>query len=740
MKKILIVLSILTSLAFSGYASAGSWAPVEGQMLSKFTKDVDPENVWPEYPRPQMVRENNWQNLNGMWDYAITDNKSRPSSWDGEILVPFCVESALSGVKKPVSPDQLLWYRKNFKVEASGSERTLLHFGAVDWQSTLWVNGKEVGTHTGGNDPFNFDITDYVKSGMNEMVMKVYDPTDEGYQPTGKQRLNPNGIWYTPVTGIWQTVWLETVPVDYVKSLKIIPDVDNEKVNVTVYATEMSQVKLTASFNGKKVAQKIGYAGSAVELNIDNPILWGPGKGNLYDLEIVLLKDGQPVDSVESYFGMRKVEVKKDKEGINRLFVNDEAVFQYGPLDQGWWPDGLLTPPTEEAMIYDVLIAKEFGMNMIRKHIKIEPARWYYACDKMGMLIWQDQPSGHTGRSQEAKVNYMNELKAMIDTLVNYPSIVMWVPFNESWGQHDTVQVVEWLENYEPSRPVNEASGWNDKGSGSIADMHNYPGPGMRPLEENRVCVLGEFGGLGMPIKGHLWQKDRNWGYVTYQNKDELTDAYVLLLDKMRPLVGMGLSAAVYTQTTDVEGEVNGLMTYDREIIKLDKNRSAAAAKKLYGPAPKLEVLVPSSETGGKKLWKYSFDMPGSDWYMTSYDDSDWKEGLGGFGDYEHPMMNMGTGWTSNDIWLRRSFNLDRLPKGKAKLVVSIRHDDSAEVYLNGEKIVTAKGATGSYVLEYPVSDAVKLLKKGENTLAVYCHEDGGEQFIDAGLSLIIER
>ncbi|MBN2063526.1 MAG: hypothetical protein JW745_01900, partial [Sedimentisphaerales bacterium] len=620
----------------------------------------------------------------------------------------------------------------------SAGDRLLLHFGAVDWQCTIWVNGQELGSHTGGNDPFSFDISGVVKKGENELIVRVFDPTDEGYQPKGKQVLKPHGIMYTAVTGIWQTVWLETVPNDHIKSLKIVPDLDSESVRVTVDATVLRKAEFIASYNGKVVARKIAMTGSPVTLNISNPKVWGPGHPELYDLEVKLLAGQNPIDSVKSYFGMRKIEVKKDDAGINRLFLNGQPLFQYGPLDQGWWPDGLYTAPTEEAMIYDILVTQQFGMNMIRKHVKYEPARWYYACDKLGMLVWQDMPGGETGRSQKAKDNYMNELKAMVDTLGNFPSIVMWIPFNEGWGQHDTIEVVGWLEGYDPTRPINEASGWNDHGSGTVSDMHNYPGPGTRPTEEHRVCVLGEFGGLGMPAKGHLWQEDRNWGYVSYQNSKDLTDAYVLLLEKMRPLITQGLSAAVYTQTTDVEIEVNGLMTYDRQLIKIDPDRAAAAAGKLYGPTPRVVEVLPTSDSA-KKQWSYTFSMPASDWYMDSFDDSAWKTGLAGFGDGQYPSMRQGTEWAGTDIWMRKQFTIDAPIDQDARLVVNIKHDDGAEVYLNGVKLIAVKGASSEYVMQYPDFDAVKLLKKGKNLIAVHCTEDGGEQFIDAGLTLLVE-
>ena len=729
----------LMLFAFSGSVLAGDWAPVPGKILSKFAKDVDPENVWPQYPRPQMVRDN-WTNLNGLWDYSITSQHSSiPVEWDGEILVPFAAESALSGVKKTVTPDQRLWYHRTFKVDIEESDRILLHFDAVDWQSTIWVNGSEVGSHTGGNDPFTFDITDVAKDGTNELIVKVFDPTDKGYQPKGKQVLRPGGIMYTAVTGIWQTVWLESVPKDYIKSLKIVPDVDNECVNVTVDASAMRMVQITASYDGKEIISKKAMSGAPTKLAIPEPVLWDAGQPNLYDMEVKLLKNDEPIDTVTSYFGMRKIEMKKDAEGYNRLFLNGRALFQYGPLDQGWWPDGLYTPPTEEAMIYDIKVAQDFGMNMIRKHVKYECARWYYACDKMGMLVWQDMPAGETGKHQRAKDNYMNELKAMVDTLHNFPSIVMWIPFNEGWGQHETVQVVDWLQNYDPTRLINEASGWNDRGSGDISDMHNYPGPNTRPAEENRICVLGEFGGLGMPVEGHTWQENRNWGYVSYKNSEELTAAYVKLLTNMRPLISVGLSAAVYTQTTDVEVEVNGLVTYDREVVKLDQPKAKEAAMKLYGETP---IVAPILEASDKdvKVWNYTFDNPGDNWYKDSFDFSTWRTGRAGFGDNDSHNNPRNSEWTGDDIWMRQIFELEELPQKGATLAIKIKHDDAANVYINGKHIVEMRGANSSYNLEITDLEARKILKKGKNLIAIHCHEDGGDQYIDAGIFMVIEK
>ncbi len=399
-------------------------------------------------------------------------------------------------------------------------------------------------------------------------------------------------------------------------------------------------------------------------------------------MKVELLQDGKTVDAVTSYFGMRKTHVAKDSEGINRLTLNNEVLFQYGPLDQGWWPDGLYTPASDEAMKYDIVMTKKFGMNMARKHVKYESARWYYWCDKLGLLVWQDMPAGDSPRNDESKANFRTELKAMIDTLHNFPSIVMWVPFNEGWGQYDTPEIVQWIESYDPTRPVNEASGWTDQHSGTVSDMHSYPGPGMRLVEEDRVVVLGEFGGLGMPVSGHSWQAEKNWGYVSYKTAEELTEAYVNLLTRMRPLIGRGLSAAVYTQTSDVEIEVNGLMTYDRDVVKMDLERIAVAANKLYLPPPIVKTLVPTSQSQ-PQTWKYTFEKPEAAWFQTDFEDSDWQSGPGGFGTEGTPGTSVRTVWNTSDIWVRRPFDLDDIPS-QGDISLTLHHDENTEVYING--------------------------------------------------------
>jgi hypothetical protein len=604
------------TMAAAMTAGAADWVPVKGRPMTRWAKEVAPGKALPEYPRPQMVREA-WMNLNGLWDYAIVaKDAAQPGAWDGKILVPFAVESALSGVGKTVGPDNRVWYRRSFKVPAAwAGKRVLLHFGAVDWDATVWVNGRELGSHRGGYDAFSFDVTDALKPGdaAQEMVVSVWDPSDTGFQPRGKQVQNPHGIWYTPVTGIWQTPWLEPVAPAHIASLTIVPDVDAAMLRVAVNIQNpisnsqqpTAEVRIMVLDGTKEVAAGSGKAGEAVALRIAKPRLWSPDSPFLYDLKVALLEGGRVVDEVASYAGLRKIAVAPDKDGILRLMLNNAPLFQYGPLDQGWWPDGLYTAPTDEALRYDIEMTKAFGMNMARKHVKVEPARWYTWCDKLGLLVWQDMPSGNFGdsktdkrRSDEATANFEHELTAMVTQFGNHPSIVMWVPFNEGWGQHETPRIVDFVRKLDPTRPVNEASGWTDRGSGDVKDIHAYPGPAVPKREDKRVAVLGEFGGLGLPVKGHTWQEEKNWGYRSFTTAEDLTDAYLALLEKLHPMTGApGLSAAVYTQTTDVEVEVNGLMTYDREVVKMDLAAIAAAAKKLYSPpAPRVQkgdALVP---------------------------------------------------------------------------------------------------------------------------------------------------
>ena len=565
-------------------------------LMTRWAESVTADNVHSEYPRPQMVRES-WQNLNGMWEYAVTERerKQAPDSYEGEILVPFPIESELSGVARGLSVSDALWYRCFVTTEVSDN-RTLLHFGAVDWEATVWVNGVEIGSHRGCYDPFSFDITEALDdSGQQEIVVRVWDPTDESTQPRGKQVNSQEGIWYTPTTGIWQTVWLETVPKTYISSFRIVPDIDSGTLTITASVSgSNSGLQLQAqAFDGDtSVAELTGSSDAPLVLNIVDAKLWSPESPFLYDLKLSLLDGNTILDKVDSYFGMRKIEMLPDVDGHLRIALNGEPIFNYGLLDQGFWCDGLYTPPTDEALYYDIEITKQLGFNTIRKHVKVEPARWYYHADRLGVLVWQDMPSGDKNmgrgegdmeRTEEAAKQFELEYQRMVDYLYNYPSIVMWVVFNEGWGQYDTVRVTEFAESLDNTRIINSVTGWTDMGVGDVHDIHRYPGPDIPPESLGRGLVLGEFGGLGLAVEGHMWKSDF-WGYVAYENVDALTGAYKELLDKLRPLIAeQGLCAAIYTQTTDVETECNGMMTYDRDIIKMDVDTVRQLNETLYG-------------------------------------------------------------------------------------------------------------------------------------------------------------
>ena len=536
--------TILTTVAaLSVLCTFAQWKPVGDKIKTPWAEKVDPANVLPEYPRPQMVRSQ-WVNLNGLWDYAIKPvGAMEPKTMDGKILVPFAVESSLSGVQKGLTEKDELWYRRTFSVPAAWKgSNVLLNFGAVDWKADVFVNDILAGSHTGGFTPFSLDITPYLKAkGGQKLVVRVFDGTDKGYQPRGKQVLTPNGIWYTPVSGIWQTVWIEPVAKSHISGIKAIPNLDQKNIAVTVAAencTTGDLVEVKILDKGELVASATGLPGSPLRLCIAEPKLWSPDSPFLYDMEVSLRQGGKTVDKVDSYTAMRKIGTKRDKGGILRMTLNDKPLFHFGPLDQGWWPDGLFTAPTDEALLFDILKTKELGYNMIRKHVKVEPARWYYHCDREGILVWQDMPSGDMGnkwemytynggtdknRTQESKDNFSKEWKEIMDFCMSSPSVVVWVPFNEAWGQFDTERIVNWTMEYDPSRLVNPASGGNHRPCGHMLDLHNYPGPAMKLFDPQRVNVLGEYGGIGLPMEGHLWWNKRNWGYVQFKTPEEVT-------------------------------------------------------------------------------------------------------------------------------------------------------------------------------------------------------------------------
>ncbi|PSL48315.1 glycosyl hydrolase family 2 [Chitinophaga niastensis] len=548
---------------------------------SRWAADVNPENALKEYPRPQMVRKD-WQNLNGLWEYAITaDDNAKPSAFDGQILVPYPLESALSGVKKGLKPEQRLWYKKTIAIPAANGERTLLHFGAVDWQTKVYLNGKEVGGHTGGYTAFTIDITDAVKPGDNILLVKVYDPSDQGVGPHGKQVLNPADIYYTPSSGIWQTVWLERVPKDYITGLRITPDIDKGVLHLTVNAPAGYTVEATALTNGTETGTIKGASGAVLQLPVKNAQLWSPGNPFLYDLSVRLLKGRKVVDEVKSYFGMRKISIGKDDKGVDRIFLNNAAYFNLGTLDQGFWPDGLYTAPTDEALSFDIRAIKAMGFNTIRKHIKVESARWYYWADKLGMLVWQDMVNPNQGLPEGAKAAFEQQCKETLAQLHNSPCITTWVLFNEKWGRFDQQRLTEWIKHTDPSRLVNGHSGEylyvngklrspspNAYVSADMTDIHSYPDP-MNALQlPGKARVLGEFGGIGVFIPDHQWNTSSAWGYIM-EKPAGLKAKYTIMNQHLQLLQKEGLSASIYTQPFDVEGEQNGLITYDREVVKI---------------------------------------------------------------------------------------------------------------------------------------------------------------------------
>ena len=598
-------------------AHAADWQPVPRPLITQWGKEVTPDNAWRDYPRPQLVREK-WESLNGLWDYSIVDRPAGesgpptgdtpvPTAWDGKILVPFCVESSLSGVGRGVTKNQLLWYRRSLTVpEAWQGKRVMLRFDAVDWQATAWLNGHRLGDHAGGSDPFAFDVTDHLRPGENELLLRVWDPTEAGAQPRGKQQLKPEKIWYTAVTGIWQSVWLEPVPESRIEGVYPVADLARGEVTFAVEVAAAAAaapltVRIVGDVGAGRTTLASGPVAAPLRCAVPEPRLWTPDDPHLYPVDVELVAaDGTVVDRVGSYFALRSIAIGRDERGFQRLLLNGRPLFQFGPLDQGWWPDGLLTPPSDAALKYDLEVLKRLGCNMLRKHIKVEPARYYHHCDRLGLLVWQDQPSGaQLGRGQfvkaesspdatftpEERAQFRTELGRMVDRLRFFPSIVVWVPFNEGWGQHDTNDILRWVKDRDPTRLVDGPSGWHDRGYGDLYDKHDYPGPAMYPVMPDRASVLGEYGGLKLAVPGHMWTDADHWGFGKATTPAEFRTAYRDLLLRVRGLIAEGLAAAIYTQTTDVEAEINGFLTYDRAVLKLDPEETAAWHRELYEPA-----------------------------------------------------------------------------------------------------------------------------------------------------------
>jgi beta-galactosidase/beta-glucuronidase len=582
---------------------------VDNGLLSKYTSKINLDLPLNDYPRPQLVRDN-WVNLNGLYEYNVLDKSiAFPEQFIGKILVPFSIESSISGVKRTLTPTEKLWYRRTIEVPfLLENQRLILHFGAVDYESEIYLNQHLVGKNVGGYLPFEFDITDNVTPGMNELIVGVTDPSDTGYQERGKQVLNPKGIWYTATSGIWQTVWMEVVNDISITGLKIIPDFDKGLVRIKPVYSYLYDVKLSlvVSAKGKVIRRVVMNDDCFNDIAIPNFQAWSPESPFLYDIKIELTQNGILTDTVKSYFGMRKFSIENDIHGLPRLFLNNQPYFQTGVLDQGYFPDTLLTPPTDQAMIDDIETMKELGFNMLRKHIKIEPARWYYHCDRLGMLVWQDMPSGGQGyaglwftvilpklgirfsdsayakfkrESPHSRAEYKTGLTGMVEHLFNVTSLCTWVPFNESWGQFDAKKTAEFVKQIDPSRFVDHASGWYDQKGPDFLSSHQYFFKLKKPIsDKKRPFVLSEFGGYSLILAEHDWNQEKSFGYKMFKTIPELTNAFVNLMEKeAAPLVAKGLSATVYTQLSDVETEVNGLLTYDRSLVKMDGEKVRAA-------------------------------------------------------------------------------------------------------------------------------------------------------------------
>ena len=760
-----------------------SWHPANGPLMTRWSKEVTPEQVLPEYPRPQMVRKE-WLNLNGLWDYAITDKAAEqaPASFDGRIMVPFCFESALSGVMKAVGPRDRMWYHRRFTVPPEwNGKRLLLHFGAVDWEARVFLNGRDLGSHRGGYDAFTFDITPALKgSGPQDLAVSAWDPSDSSWQLHGKQALHPAGCSYTACSGIWQTVWIEPVPAAHLERLAIVADVEAGVLRITVMGRippEAMTVQAAALDGKTTVASVSGMIGGEITptirknlvdfykatstwaatdlvLPIKNARLWTPDAPFLYDLVLSLKNaDGTVVDAVQSYFGMRTIAVGHDAKGNTRPLLNGKPILLPGALDQGYWPDGIYTAPTDEALRYDIEVSKQLGLVAVRKHVKTEPDRWYYWADKLGLLVLQDMPSGNEGdpftdlpRSPEAAQQCEREKRLLIQQLGNHPSIIAWVMFNEGWGQHDTLRYAKWAKELDPTRLIDEASGFPWHGGGDILDCHG----GVPPKDARRISLTSENGGFGLAVVGHCWSP-KTWAGCTYDPKTarDTSGAEEVLHGKLTPLDevsgawmtrrvrGMfralwankdatGQTGDFYCQLVDVETECNGLLSYDRAVFKVnaDAIRAACRGETLATAAVDLVPCALTQPT----TWRYTAEKPAEGWRHPKFDDASWKEGPAGFG---AGVPGVRTPWKTADIWLRKEFTLSAKP---ASPVLRIFHDEDVEVYLNGILACLSGGYLTAYDDFDILPEAAATLKPGKNVIAVHCRQTEGGQFIDVGL------
>lgn len=704
--------------------------------MTEWGARVTPENAWRDYPRPRLIR-GDWQNLNGLWDYAITPDESMnpPAAWIGQILVPYPLESSLSGVGRLLAPSETLWYRRRVATPplADGARR-ILRFQGVDWDAKVWVNGMEVGGNQGMNRRWSCDLTDASRGRTeSEIVVRVRDAT-EGKQPRGKQSLDPKGCFYTRISGIWRTVWMETVPEQHVTEIRTESLPDLAGITVRIEANRKGlPISVRLLDAGNPVAETTGTTGQELTLRPPQPNRWSPSSPHLYDL-VVSLTNGE---TVRGYTAIRTCGVIPDAHGTPRLHLNGEPLFQYGPLDQGWWPESLLTPPSHEAQTWEIAWLKRAGCNMIRKHLKVEDDLYYRACDELGMIVWQDFPFPGDRKNQDARNIFRNESLSIIDQLRDFPCITMWIVFNEMWEQFDeagTREVTTLVKSTDPSRVVNSASGWMDYGTGDVVDAHRYPGPGIPALDPKRAVLLGEFGGQGLAVPGHMW-KQESWRYKDSPDPERLAKAYAGFMEKLDPLVTRGLSGAVYTQTSDVEIEKNGLLTYDHKVHKIAAERLAAMHAPLFRKRPPFRVLAATSELKPVP-WKFTTGSAPDGWMMPDFNDTTWIESPGGFGavssKYTSGMTRIRTPWITPEIRLRRTFTFNGLPPVRPALVIYADH--KAQVWLNGTPLgpEIERSNAGSYMI-VPLDSLP--FAEGTNTLAIHCRrQQEDNQYIDAGI------
>ena len=735
-----LLLMLLTS------HQAWGWQMKQAPLTTRWASLIDPSNPLPEYPRPQLVRSD-WLNLNGIWEFQPASSNTDPvptgQDLSSSILVPYPMESAISGV---MQYSAFSFYRRTFTVPAAWSgRRIILHLDAVNWQSEVFINGQSLGVHKGGYDPFSYDVTGYLSgSGAQELIVRVYSPEDTLGIPRGKQTLYPGGIMYTSSSGIWQPVWLEPMAASGVQNLVIVPDVDNSRLKLTVNTSTTSGVTVSVQVldTGATLSTTAGSPGTEIDIPITNPKLWSPNNPFLYGLQITVSQNGMPIDNVTSYFGMRKISTVT-VGSTKQIYLNNQRIFAMGPLDQGFWPDGLYTAPTDDALKFDLQEEKSLGFNMVRKHIKVERQRWYYWADTLGLMVWQDMPSVNSYTSNPQPIDtaqYETELRQLVTTHWNTPAIVMWTLFNEGQGQTQTAtqSLVPEIQTLDPSRLVNQASGGNYYGVGDIYDDHDYPVPGD-PSSTTQATVDGEFGGINYRVLGHLWNPSQTAGvYTTVPNTAQLGplyDSYLtgLVSDK----VGNGLNGAVYTEITDVETETNGLMTYDR-LLKPDWTAILKSNEKaITGYYTTPTVVLPTSQTTAR-TWKYTTasGTANTNWYATGFNDTKWKSGPAGFGSTGTPGAVIGTSWTTADIWLRQQFTVGALtPVVLNNLQFSCFHDEGCEIYLNGVLAGSATGYSTGYVpLALTSAGLAALVPNGTNLIAVHCHQTTGGQDIDVGL------